>query len=385
MVSQPPVPNSPSAQRPPRAYITNADDDTNTRDATGDDDPSPCFLPSRPSTASGSAGGDGTPSPSALTSVHPDEITVVGFAPPFPYPPTGDDTTALHETFRHSWWQLRRERVRDALVRQDTRTETLRRFGRCGETAWLLRDTNDPDRYRLATNRCRHRWCEACSRDRQRIIVANLRTVMDGHTLRLLTLTLASQPLPLEWQVRRLYDAFRVFRRRPLVKNRMTGGVYFLEVTFNERTDRWHPHLHVVFEGGYLPHEVAKATWLDVTEDSYIVDVRPLNGAGGAASYVAKYATKAVGASVWTHPRLLDEAMRALTGRRCFQVFGDWRGLHLSKPPDDNTIWEAVCTLADLIRRAQTGDQESRRILCEIANRTDLTPLDLPEPLGDSS
>lgn len=208
---------------------------------------------------------------------------------------------------------------------------------------------------------------------------------MEGHTLRLLTLTLAAQPVPLVDQVQRLYDAFRVFRRRPLVRNRMTGGVYFLEITYNERTDRWHPHLHVVFEGGYLPHEVAKTTWFDVTGDSYIVDIRSLNGASGAATYVAKYATKAVAASVWTIPHLLDEAMRALTGRRCFQVFGDWRHLHLSKPFDDKTIWEPVCTLADLIRRARWGDREARRILCELANRTDLDPLDLPEPFGDSS
>jgi hypothetical protein len=104
----------------------------------------------------------------------------------------------------------------------------------------------------------------------------------------------------------------------------MTGGVYFLELTFNERTALWHPHLHVIFEGAYLPHPVAKSTWLDVTADSFVVDVRALNGASGAAGYVTKYATKAVGASIWTNAGRLDEAMGALAGRRCFQTFGDW-------------------------------------------------------------
>jgi len=328
---------------------------------------------------------DGEPSAApSPTSVHPDETTV-RFAPPCPADPSGDDTITLHETFRHSWWALRRARVAMALDRQGVGTETRDRFARCGSSAWVLRDAEQPDRYRLATNRCRNRWCEACTRDRRRIVTSNLASALEGHELRLLTLTLAARAVPLDDQLRDLYGYFRLFRRNNRVAPRMTGGVYFLELTYNERTSRWHPHLHVIFEGSYLPHAIAKEVWLDVTGDSYIVDLRPLSGARGAAGYVAKYATKSVNASVWTAPARLDEAMSALAGRRTFQPFGGWRALHLSRPPGDDTVWEPVCTLADMIRRARGGDQTASRILSHIANRNDLDPLDLPQPLGDSS
>jgi len=328
---------------------------------------------------------DGEPSPAPSPSfVHPDETTV-RFAPPCPSDPVNGDTAELHQTFRHSFWALRRSRVAMALGRLGFGNETQQRFASCGSSAWVLRDREQPDHYRLATNRCRNRWCEACTRDRRRIVSSNLQAALEGHELRLLTLTLAARPDPLADQLDRLCDSFRTFRRRRDVSNRMTGGVFFLELTFNERTDRWHPHLHVIFEGAYLPYAIAKNAWFDITGDSYIIDLRSLSGARGAAGYVTKYATKSVNASVWTAPARLDEAMTALTGRRTFQPFGAWRALHLSKPPEDDTMWEPVCTLADLIRRAQVRDQSARRILLGLVNHNDLDALDLPQPLGYAS
>lgn len=345
-----------------------------------------------PSVASPGEGQDDHPSevgPDASasfpsSSVHPDEITG-GFHPDFPPSPVDPDVVEVHQTFRHSFWRLRRSRVADALLRQGARTDTLRRFGRCGESAWVLRDPADHDRVRLATNRCRHHWCEACQRDRRRVVTANLRTALEGRTVRLLTLTLAARPEPLADQLKRLVDSFRLFRRRPDVRRRVDGGVYFLEVTFNEHTERWHPHLHVLFEGEYLPQPVAKMTWLDVTGDSYIVDLRPINGPDGAASYVAKYATKAVSATVWTSPRRLDEAMKALTFHRTFQTFGTWKCFNLSKVPEDGTLWVPICTLATLIDRAKHGDDDAQRTLYGLTNRFDMDPIDLPEPTGDTS
>lgn len=328
---------------------------------------------------------DAEPSaPESLSSVHPDE-TNVRFAPPCPLVPTDDATISLNQTFRHSFWKRRRSTTLAALTRQGVSLPVRQRFCYCGSTAWVLRDPDDSTRFRLATNRCRNRWCEACSRDRRRIVVANLRKKLEGRDLRLLTMTMIASSDPLAVQLDRLYRCFRIFRHRRRIRDRMTGGIYFLELTYNERTIRWHPHLHIIFSGGYLPHVTAKETWLDVTGDSYIVDLRSINGAAGAASYVAKYATKSVNASVWAHSDRLDEAMAALAHRRTFQTFGDWRELNLSHVPDDDTEWEPMCPLATLIREAQNGNADSRRILSGIANNNDLDPLDLPQPLGDSS
>jgi len=328
---------------------------------------------------------DGDPSsPVPSSSVHPDEISV-RFAPSFDYAEPDDDSVRLHKVFRHSFWQRRRLTTLSALNRQRASSQIKERFCRCGETAWVLRDPDEPDRFRLATNRCRNRWCEACGRDRRRIIVANLKAGLEGRELRLLTMTLAARPDPLQDQLDRLRKSFRTFRHHPRIRPYITGGIYFLELTYNERTSRWHPHLHVIFEGGYLPHAIAKETWLEVTGDSWIVDLRPMNGANGAAGYVAKYATKSINSTVWAQPDRLDEAMQALAGRRTFQTFGSWHALNLSKVPDDDTNWEPVCTLATLIREAQSGNADSRRILSGLTNNFDLGPLDLPGTDDDTS
>ena len=340
--------------------------------------------PSEPKSSSVAPPLAGEPGPPAPTSLDPDEITV-RFDPP--HLPTAIDphTRELHLTFRHSFWKLRRVAVYAALERSNASVAVRERFAACGSSAWVLRDPSDHDRVRLATNRCRHRWCEACQRDRRRVVVANLKLVAADRELRLLTLTLAARAEPLTDQLARIYESFRLLRRRREIADRLAGGVYFLEVTFNERTERWHPHLHVLFEGRFLPHDLVKNAWLDITGDSYIVDVRRLNGPDGAASYVAKYATKAVGASVWTNPRRLDEAIAAIAAHRTFQTFGSWRDMALSKPPTDDTEWEPLCPLADLIDAARRGDADSKRLLCQLANTHDLDPLDLPFPNPDTS
>ena len=318
------------------------------------------------------------------TSLDPDEISV-RFHPPSPTGTPAEQARDLHLTFRHSFWRRRRAATRDALLRQGASSAALQRFDDCGTAAWILRDPDNPDVHRLATNRCRHRWCEACAGDRRRIIVRNLQSKLPTDDLRLLTLTLKSAPGDLRPQLDRLYDSFRTFRRHRDIRDRMTGGIYFLELTYNERTACWHPHLHVLFGGFYLPHALAKQTWLDLTGDSFIVDVRRLRDRRGAASYVAKYASKSVSASVWAHPRRLDQAIAALDRRRTFQTFGTWQQLHLSRADPDGVEWEVVCTLADLITQARAGDPNARRTLTGLAANHHLEALDLSDHVPDTS
>lgn len=321
---------------------------------------------------------------SPSSSLDPDEITV-RFHPPCTADSPTPHAIELNQTFRHSFWRRRRWATYEALHCLEAGRAVLDRFDGCGSAAWVLQDKDDPNNHRLATNRCRHRWCEACAGDRRRVITRNLATRLPTDDLRLLTLTLKSTPGDLHTQLDRLYDCFRQFRRHRDIRDRMTGGIYFLELTFNDRTEMWHPHLHVLFAGSYLPHAIAKQTWLDLTGDSFIVDVRQLRDRRGAATYVAKYASKSVAASVWTSPSRLCQAMLALEGRRTFQTFGDWRELQLSKPLIDDVVWEPLCTLADLITRAQAGEQDARRILSEIAANHHLEAFDLGNPSPDTS
>lgn len=67
-----------------------------------------------------------------------------------------------------------------------------------------------------------------------------------------------------------------------------------------EITKKGEPHLHVVMGGlggisgrRALQKEI-KAEWLTITADSYIVDVKEVYGAFGAAAYLCKYLVKAM-------------------------------------------------------------------------------------------
>jgi len=217
--------------------------------------------------------------------------------------------------------------------------------------------------FRLVTNGCRDRWCEACSSEKRRTIVRNVRDKLEGLELRFLTLTLKSRPDTLTEQLNRLYKCFRMFRQRSRIKKCMKGGLYFVELTVNETSGLWHPHLHVLFVGDYLPKRVASDTWLSCTGDSFIVDIARIQDSGHAAGYLAKYAGKAVPKSVWNSPVHLHEAILALAGRRLFSYFGEFKGLDLSKNPADDVGWDTIAPLFTIIDLAIRGDAYARSII----------------------
>lgn len=57
-------------------------------------------------------------------------------------------------------------------------------------------------------------------------------------------------------------------------------------------------HIHMVLDSNYIPQRKISTIWKAVTGDSYIVDVRAVRGKRGAARYLAKYLTKALGIDV---------------------------------------------------------------------------------------
>ena len=266
-----------------------------------------------------------------LTSLEPDETTVGSISAPF-VEPVPSEESRLCLTFRHSGWATRRKLVLDAFRTADRPHARMQRFCSCGSISWVLASDDPTPRYRLVSNRCRDRWCTPCSTEKQRIVVGNVAQVLEGRALRLMTLTLKSSDVDLSAQITRLYKSFAKLRRRKEIRASLTGGLYFLEITFNDKTRQWHPHLHALFEGSYIPQALLRDLWLDITGDSFIVDVRGFRDSRMAAGYVAKYATKGVAGNVFTDPARLLQAVEALHGRRTFQTFGTFTDLNSPSP-----------------------------------------------------
>ena len=192
----------------------------------------------------------------------------------------------------------------------------------------------------------------------------------EGKNCRFITFTLCgSGKDKLNDLVDRLYKSFRYLRSHP-VWERQLGGAAFLEIKRSSKSDRWHPHLHVISEGKFIPQSDLSDAWRSITHDSYVVDIRPCGGET-TKRYVCKYASKPLNSSFADVPAHLDEAIEALKGRRLCLTFGTWYGTSLTGAEDEELAddltdahgYHYVGDLETFLVDAKAGDFESNRIL----------------------
>lgn len=284
--------------------------------------------------------------------------------------------TANHNAgirFRHHTWSANRERVLEALLPHDpdrlawidfladpglpdvdpypTPTSRARRFIYCGSRSIVLQSADDPSRYKIACERCHDRFCLPCMQDRARLIVANLKAQLQYEPTRFITLTLKHNDAPLNEQLDRLYQCFTNLRRRQFWQDAVTGGVAFLELKLSKNDGCWHPHLHVLARGSYVPQRLLSETWLQVTGDSHVVDVRMAKSPEHLYSYLTRYVTKSWDNGIYRALHKLREAIQALAGRKLLASFGDFCRLRLLQPPTQET-WLELGTLQEIMTLA---------------------------------
>lgn len=228
------------------------------------------------------------------------------------------------------------------------------RFRLCGVDSYLARDADDPARWSIRGSFCHDRFCKPCANARSYRIVNNLRGTLLTPPYRFVTLTLRSATEPLADLLDLLIGSFRKLRHLRWWRERVAGGVAFIEVKYNAAKHRWHPHLHVIMTGTYLDTDELSAHWYRLTGDSFIVKVKAIPDVEKLLGYVCKYASKPMANTFLNRPDRLDEAIRALTGRRLCHVFGDWQGLKLYAVTD-TTTWVRVCTLSKLLALIAAG------------------------------
>ena len=274
----------------------------------------------------------------------------------------------LSTTFRHSGWHRERLLVAESLTRTGQAATRLANFATCGSYAYVLQSVDDPGIYRVAGSSCHDRFCLPCARERSHSIANNVIEQIENKTIRFLTLTIKSKSEDLQTLLSRLYRSFSALRRRSFWKRTVDGGVAFLEVKWSASATRWHPHLHVLLEGRYMPQARIRSLWHQITGDSFIIDIRLVKSLDHAARYVTKYASKPFNNSFINRKLLLDEAVEALKGKRLAMTFGSWRGVLLSKPID-KTGWQSVGTLEQIITDAARNVPGARAIVAALTDR----------------
>lgn len=202
-------------------------------------------------------------------------------------------------------------------------------------STWLQYDaTRDGRRQLRHFNACKNRLCPICSKRKAKRMVVQLLKVLDkvqadhkGTQFIFLTLTLRNCEGD---KLRATLDALttawvKLIKRRPFTRA-VKGWFRAIEITYNEDTDTYHPHIHalLVVENAYFyknsPLYLTQPTWEKMWRESLQVDynprvdVRSTYGKGGKTRKAkkergevleaAKYATKD---SDFLNPRMAKE------------------------------------------------------------------------------
>jgi hypothetical protein len=319
-----------------------------------------------------------------LTSVLPQETTspAAAYSPAHRNQPADPDETH----WRHNGWRHARRRVLQALALIDGRGREYDAVLHCGARAWVEQSTDHPIRYRVACQQCHSRWCLPCAQWRSHVIRTNLQALckdaiaahLSRVPLRFITLTLRSGPdEPLAELLERLATAWTKLRRCRAWKATQRGGAAVCELRYYPAKRRWHPHLHVIADGDYIPHETIRAEWLKATGTSTIVDVRAVRSDSNAAAYVTDYLRKPIPRDFLDDPDRLQEAMIAMHGRKLVATYGTWARHKLTdyEPEHDYT---PVAPLVELMHRADNGDRYAMLVLQQLRDHGRERPRDNP-------
>ena len=224
----------------------------------------------------------------------------------------------------------------------------------CRTFASLRRDLNSGD-VKVFGDSCRDRWCPMCSgqkaayaKDQTKIYVQSLKAP------RFLTLTLRHNEADLKTQVSFLQQSFARLRQRAYWKEKVTGGIWFLQVKRGKNSGLWHPHLHILIDGSYIEQGRLSALWELVTFGSPVIDIRRLHDVEKTASYVARYTARPAELADMP-PADRVEVIEALFGKRLCGTFGTGKTVTLSPPKiESDAEWDYIGSYDDIAEKAQT-------------------------------
>lgn len=262
-----------------------------------------------------------TMAPDASTSVHNEE-TSVGNSDYEPYGSYLRKSCYTEYVFAHRVY----EALDSGLLRP--RNQQLER---CRSNAWFARNIHTSE-VRIVSNACHLRWCPVCAGFRKNFIGHSVSEwLRDLRYPKFLTLTFKHRDWPLSEQLDALYRYFRLLRKRREFLEIVSGGIWFFQIKKSKRDHLWHPHIHCLIDGKFLPHKLLKEMWLEITTESHIVDIRPVKDPDGAALECSRYAARPATLS----PLSLDSAIelvQSLHGKRTCGSWGIGRCVSL-KPP----------------------------------------------------
>jgi len=221
-------------------------------------------------------------------------------------------------------------------------TDYLSKFEQCRVHSWFARQV-DTGEVKVISSACRLRWCSLCSNARRGYITHQVSEwIKKARYPKFLTLTLKHSDAPLSHQVNSLYAYFRKFRKAKFVRDSAPGGIWFFQIKRSKNTGQWHPHIHCVIEGNYMPHKKLSKLWQNITYGSSVVDIRPVRDLEKGAAEVARYASTPADLTT-NSPDDYLELFQSLHGRRSCGTWGTAKKVSLRQPKAEEVEkWENI-------------------------------------------
>lgn len=236
------------------------------------------------------------------------------------------------------------------------------RMSDCRRIAWFCR--NDVSgQVRVLANHCKQRWCPLCGAAKKTVIAREIEKWLPTTQYpKMMTLTLLHTSESLPDQINHLYNSFRKLRKTKLLTKNVPGGVWFFQITFNGKTQMWHPHIHCLMSGNYVSMSKLSRLWLKITGDSKIVNIKLVNNFVSASHEVARYCARP--SPIKNLPlSQRTEIFTAMEGRRLCGTWGTARKLHLSHLDNDEPgKWIPLARWSTLRNSLETNS-EARQIL----------------------
>ena len=286
----------------------------------------------------------------------------------------------VENEFRHSGWQLERARVRRAMLATMTAPNRFDRFDNCGSDC-VVEYSPTLKKHRVKANYCGDRFCVPCCRARAIKFQAKLGQLIGDETPLFITLTLRNSREPLAKLITHLLESFRRLRQTRLWRKLVRAGVGVIEIKKGSGGFGWHPHLHVIALGSYVPQAELSDAWKRSTGGSFIVDVQRAKRTKDAAHYATKYVSKGWTAEVARDHDALCECIVAMRGRRLLVSFGEWYGLDIDAEEDGPDDWGRIGTLDFIFNRFRAGEQWAVGVLRSLG----VMPAEHSRTVGDDS
>lgn len=212
----------------------------------------------------------------------------------------------------------------------------------CRTSAWFIRH-RETGRVSVVANHCGLRWCPLCANARSNYIRHSVSEwLQHADHPKFLTLTIKHSADPLLEQVTKLYDSFRKLRRCKGFTKFVNGGVWFFQLCRNTQEGQWHPHLHCVITGKYIPVRYLQNLWHKITEDSYVLKLQTIVDPERVASEVARYASRPANLKDFGLKYGI-ELYKAMHGKRLCGKWGLFTRVSLSVQRNpDMSEWEKI-------------------------------------------